>query len=82
MAHLWRMPDRKPGPLHPPCTSNYRSDYLRKGVIIVADSPLIKMAVAGANRIAAMTSGGDSQFEIATNMTQVLQKYEERRPPL
>ena len=54
--------------------------YLRKGVIIIADNPLIKMAVAGANMIVAMASGGGSQFEIATNALQVLQKYDVRRP--
>lgn len=56
--------------------------YLRKGVIIIADNPLIKMAVAGANMIVALASGGGSQFEIATNAFQVLQKYDVQRPPL
>ncbi len=54
--------------------------YLRKGVIIVGDNPLIKMAVSGANMIVALASGGDSQFEIATNAYHVLQKYDVRRP--
>jgi hypothetical protein len=54
--------------------------YLRKGVIIVSDSPLLKMAVAGANMVVALASGGDSQFEIATNALQTLQKYDVRRP--
>ncbi len=55
--------------------------YLRKGIIIIADSPLMKMAVAGANMIVALASGGESQFEIATNASQVLQKHDVRRPP-
>lgn len=54
--------------------------YLRKGVIIIADNPLIKMAVAGANMIVSLASGGHSQFEIATNATQVLHKYDVQRP--
>jgi hypothetical protein len=54
--------------------------YLRKGVIVIADSPLIKMAVAGANMIVTIASGGESQFEIATNALQVLHKYDVRRP--
>jgi len=55
--------------------------YLRKGVIIIADSPLIKMAVAGANMVVTLASRGDSQFEIATSATQVLREYN-LRPPL
>jgi len=54
------------------------SGYLRKGVIIIAESPLIKMAVAGANLVVAIASGGSSQFEIATNATEVLRKYNVR----
>jgi len=56
--------------------------YLRKGVIIVLDNPLLKMAVAGANMAVALASGGESQFEIATNALQTLQKYDVRRPLL
>jgi hypothetical protein len=54
--------------------------YLRKGVIIIADNPLIKMAVAGANMIVSLASGGHSNFEIATNATQILHKYDVRPP--
>jgi|GEM_PF-1581168 len=54
--------------------------YLRKGIIIVANNPLIKMAVAGANMVVSLASGGHSQFEIATNAFEVLRKYEVRRP--
>jgi hypothetical protein len=55
--------------------------YLRKGIIIVDDSPLLKMAIAGANMIVSLASGGRSQFEIATNAFRVVQKYDVRRPP-
>jgi len=54
--------------------------YLRKGVIIITDTPLTKMAVAGANMVVALASRGDSQFEIATNANQVLREYDVRPP--
>lgn len=54
--------------------------YLRKGVIIISDSPLIKMAVAGANLIVALASGGKSQFEIATDAAGIVDKYNVQRP--
>ncbi|HEY5961995.1 MAG TPA: hypothetical protein VIV60_35800 [Polyangiaceae bacterium] len=52
--------------------------YLRKGIIIVGQSPLIKMAVAGANMIVTLATGG--QFEIATNASQVIREYDVRPP--
>lgn len=54
--------------------------YLRKGIIVIADSPLIKMAVAGANMIVSLASGGSGQFEIATNPFHVLHKYNVQAP--
>jgi len=55
--------------------------YLRKAVVIIADNPLLKMAVAGGNLVATLASRGKSQVEIATNAVEVLARYQVR-PPL
>ena len=49
--------------------------YLRKAVVIVGDSPLLKMAVAGANMFLAVASRNDGRIEVATNVYQILNKY-------
>jgi hypothetical protein len=49
--------------------------YLRKAVVIVADNPLLKMAVAGANMAIAVASRGEGQIEVATNAQAILSKY-------
>ncbi len=55
--------------------------YLRKAVVIIADNPLLKMAIAGGNLVATLASRGKSQVEIATNAIAVLAKYQVRPPP-
>ena len=55
--------------------------YLRKAVVIIAENPLLRMAIAGGNLVATLASRGKSQVEIATNVITVLAKYQVR-PPL
>lgn len=54
--------------------------YLRKAVVIVADNPLLKMAIAGANMLVAVASRGEGQIELATNAYEVLRKYGVQAP--
>jgi hypothetical protein len=54
--------------------------YLRKAVVIIADNPLLKMAIAGANLFVAVASRDQGQIEISTNAYETLRKYAVRTP--
>ena len=54
--------------------------YLRKAVVITADNPLLKMAIAGGNLILAVLSGSQPTIELATNAYEVLRKYQVKAP--
>jgi len=54
--------------------------YLRKAVVVIADNPLLKMAIAGANLFVAVASRDQGQIEVSTNAYETLRKYGVRTP--
>jgi hypothetical protein len=52
--------------------------YLRRAVVVVGDSPLLKMAVAGAHLMATLSLVG--QVELAHDIDEVLRRHPLRRP--
>lgn len=48
---------------------------LRKAVVITSDNALLKMAVAGANLISAVSLRGYGQIETSSNAHEVLREY-------
>ena len=53
-------------------------NYLRRAVVVVGDTPLLKMAVAGARLMATLSLVGD--VELAHDIDKVLAQYPLRRP--
>jgi hypothetical protein len=53
---------------------------ISKAILVMHDSPLMKMAVAGADLILSIASLGRSKIEIATSLTEVLNKYGVQAP--
>ena len=50
--------------------------YLRKAVVITADNPLLRMAIAGGNLLMAVKRSSEARIETATNAYEVLRAYE------
>jgi hypothetical protein len=49
--------------------------YLRKAIVIIADNPLLKMAVAGGNLLAAISLDGHTKVELASDIHAVMRQH-------